>query len=338
LTSTPPTVRAFSGSHYEMGLAHGRAFRAEIGQLYEKYLIGGLVRTEGWSLADLVAIGHHYEPFIPVQYSDEMRGIAEGSGLSYEQVLAMNTYPDAILGATPRACSAFAVRTVNGLLVGRNLDWTNYGVAHRYGVVQILRPSDGHRVLSVSWPGLVGCVTGMNDQGLVVTLNMAYASDLATDATPLLMRLRAVLEQQSSIQGAVGSLTCQPRTFAANVLVASARENDAVIVELSGRRHAVVGMQDGVVVTTNHYQSLGIRGGAGADRTAILRAFLHETGERTTPRNAQMALSKVCFRGSSLGMITNQSVVFMPADLVAQVALGKLPATSGRYFDVRLTD
>lgn len=95
-------------------------------------------------------------------------------------------------------------------------------------------------------------------------------------------------------------------------------------------------MDDDFLITTNYFQSLDIKGGAGAGRAAILRDFLSRTRKETRPRQARRALAKVCFRGSSLGMVTNQSVVFEPAELSAQVALGKLPATSGRYYEVRI--
>ncbi|MEW6368065.1 MAG: C45 family peptidase [Acidobacteriota bacterium] len=337
LTSSRPAVCRLAGSHFEMGLMQGRAFRQEIGRLFADYIIGGLVQTEGWQLEDLIEVGRHYEAFIPSSYREEMRGIAEGSGIPYDHILVMNTFPDAVLGATPRACSAFAVRTTRGLLVARNLDWTNYGVAHRYGIVQLLQPRDGHRVLNIGWPGMVGVVTGMNDQGLVITLNMAYAIDLDTKTTPLLIRLREVLERQTSIQEAVDSLTRQPRTFAANVLIASSNENNAVVLELSGKRHAIVEMRERIVVTTNFFQALDIRGGTGGDRSDILTEVLRRTADYTTLRDARGALSKVCFRGSSLGMATVQSAVFEPRRLLAHVATGKLPASSGRYYEIRLS-
>ncbi|MBP7799955.1 MAG: hypothetical protein KA072_15145 [Thermoanaerobaculaceae bacterium] len=337
IASRPPRVLDLEGTHYEIGLRHGRALKAEIGELFQGYVVGGLVRREGWTIDDLVAIGLHYESFIPRRYVEEMRGIAAGAGVPYEHILVINTFADAVLGARPRACSAFAVWTQSGLVLGRNLDWTNYGIAHRYGVVFRLAARDGHRVLSIAWPGMVGVVTGMNDAGLVLALNMAYAGDLDTNATPMLIRLREALERQTSIQGAAEVLTGQPRTFAANVLVASDTEDRAVVVELSGRRSTVVEMESGLVVTTNYYQRLDIRGGAGADRLAILRRALGRTGPSTTPADARRALAQVCFRGSSLGMVTNQSAVLLPRSGGVLVALGALPATSGRYFEVRLT-
>ncbi len=334
LTASPPRVVHLRGTHAEIGLAHGRQLSAEIRGLFDDYIVGGLVEREGRDLDDLIATARHYEKFIPRPYIEEMQGIARGAEVPYEHILVMNTFADAVLGARPEACSAFAVRTKRGLIVGRNLDWTNFGVAHRHAVVFILDSPNGHRVMSVGWPGMSGAITGMNEAGLTVTLNMAFANDADSNATPFLLRLREILERQSTIAGATGALVEQPRTFAANVMLASARENSAAVVEMSGRRHALVPMNGDQLVTTNFYQSLDIPGGVGGDRSAEIGSRLSRTGDATTRRDAQRALAAVCFRGSSQGMVTNQSVVFRPGELAADIALGSLPASSGRYYSV----
>jgi hypothetical protein len=95
-------------------------------------------------------------------------------------------------------------------------------------------------------------------------------------------------------------------------------------------------MKGGLAITTNYYQALDIKGGAGGERQAILWRQLMRAGADTTPEDARRALSDVCFRGSSLGMVTNQSAVFLPRSRLVQVALGALPATSGRYYDIQL--
>ena len=120
------------------------------------------------------------------------------------------------------------------------------------------------------------------------------------------------------------------------MLVVNGFQEEAVVLELSGRRDAQVAMEDGLVVTTNHYQALDIRGGVGGERTRLLRARLSRSGSRTSLVQARRALAVVAFRGDPQGMVTSQSVVLRPRDLAADVALGQLPATSGRWYDVRL--
>jgi len=148
-----------------------------------------------------------------------MRGIADGSGIAYEKILVLNTFADSILGSA-RFCSAVAVRGKDGLLVGRNLDWINHSVAHRAGIVFILEPSGERRVMSIGWPGMVGVVTGMNDRGVVITMNMAFANDVEPNAVPALLRIRDALDHAARAEDAIDAATSSPRTMAMNWMVA----------------------------------------------------------------------------------------------------------------------
>jgi hypothetical protein len=156
------------------------------------------------------------------------------------------------------------------------------------------------------------------------------------EATPSLLRLRAALESATTIDAAVSALGREPRTMGMNLLIAGGRENRAVVLELSGRRQAVVPLTAGQVVTTNFYQSLDLPGGVGSDRSATLAARLRRAGPRTCPADLRRALAAVAFPGPASGLATIQSVIFLPAKLTAEVAIGQLPATAGRFFTVRM--
>jgi predicted choloylglycine hydrolase len=339
LSSRPPRVVRLSGSHHEMGLRHGRLLRAEIHELFHVYVEEGLVAHEGYSLAQLRSRALRFDPHVPRELREEMRGIAEGSGLPYDEVLLLNTIPDLTHGKSPALCSALAVRTTrDGLLVGRNLDWEDHGIAHRAGVVFVFAPASGRTVLSVGWPGMVGVATGMNDAGVVLTLNLAFAGDLVGEATPSLLRLRHALERATTVEEAARSLASEPRTLAMNILVAGGAEDRAEVLELSGRRHAVVPLAGGSVVTTNFYQSLGIAGGVGSERSAALAACLRRSGAATGTVDLRRALATVAFPAAASGPTTLQSVIFLPRRLAAEVAIGQLPASAGRWFPVALAD
>lgn len=184
---------------------------------------------------------------------------------------------------------------------------------------------------------MVGVVTGMNRAGLVITLNLSSAGDLVGEATPSLLRLRGALGNATTIDAAVSALEREPRTMGMNLLIAGARENRAVVLELSGRRRAVVPLTAGQVVTTNFYQALDIAGGVGSDRSATLAARLRRTGSRTCPADLRQDLAAVAFPGPPSGLATLQSVIFLPGKLTAEVAIGQLPAPAGRFFSVRMS-
>jgi len=331
LTSPRPRVVRLTGTHYEIGLQHGRLLRAEIRALWNGYVVHGLAEKEHHSVADLVAAARHYDHLIPQPLREEMRGIADGAEVPYDEIVVINTFADAMLGGQ-RFCSALAVNGNDGLLIGRNLDWTDHDVAHRSGVVFILEPKGERRVMSVGWPGMVGVVTGMNDRGLTVTMNIAFASDVETEAMPSLIRIRDALDHETTVDGAVARATSTPRTMAMNWMVADSRR--AVVVEMSGHRAATRPMEGVCEVTTNYYESLPIAGGSGGDRSATLRrAFASGTA---TVGQIERALLRVAFFGGAHGINTIQSVVFDPKQLAAHVAIGKLPAPSGRFYRVAM--
>ncbi len=107
------------GTPYERGLDHGKRLRPRVRAFYTKLLdtallpnlnreqpsiSGFLTRYAGPTYADgqfsyrvLLEMAQSVESQLPDRYKDEMQGIADGSGLTYEQVLILNTFPDTVL-------------------------------------------------------------------------------------------------------------------------------------------------------------------------------------------------------------------------------------------------
>jgi hypothetical protein len=129
--AAPPNahVIVLRGTPYERGLQHGRAFGSDIRELYTRLLqvaLMPLLNQEQLSLAPILRAYTTPEyldgrfagrmladsahaladgGFIPAPYLDEMRGIADGSGMDYEQILVLNTFLDTMLAF--RATAAF---------------------------------------------------------------------------------------------------------------------------------------------------------------------------------------------------------------------------------------
>lgn len=107
------------GSPYERGKQHGTVLRDKVRAFYTKLLAsallpnlnreqpaiaGFLVRYQQpeyqdgkFSYGVLLEMAQSIEPTLPQEFKDELRGIADGSGLTYEQVLILNTFADTVL-------------------------------------------------------------------------------------------------------------------------------------------------------------------------------------------------------------------------------------------------
>lgn len=107
------------GTPYERGFQHGSMFPSEIRRLYTTMLTASLLPYLNREQADIASVLAEYngdlyddgqfsyqmmlqsaqsmEAYIPQEFIEEMKGIADGAGLPYEKVLILNTFVDSML-------------------------------------------------------------------------------------------------------------------------------------------------------------------------------------------------------------------------------------------------
>src|SRR5262245_45498741 len=179
-------------------------------------------------------------------YVAEMRGIADGAGIDFTDVLAINVRTEVMFAAKarqaasagqpapqsgPAECSSFAVAPAPGharpTLVGQNWDW----LPHSAETVVVLeaRQEDGPDFVTVVEAGLLA-KTGMNSAGLgLVTNALVTADDLGEPGLPYHVMLRAILDCEN-VSDAITSLQVGFRSSSANYLLAH-RDGVAIDVE-----------------------------------------------------------------------------------------------------------
>jgi isopenicillin-N N-acyltransferase-like protein len=161
------------------------------------------------------------------------------------------------------ACSAVLVepgRSATGsTLLGRNLDYPSLGYAHEYTLVTVYRPAGArHSFVAVGFPGLVGCLSGMNDAGLAVAVLEVPQSKMTekrfdANGTPYALCYRRLLEECSTIGEACELLSTMKRTGLSNLAIAD-REKVAVF-EITPERVVVRYGQHGTCACANHFCS-----------------------------------------------------------------------------------
>lgn len=157
-------------------------------------------------------------------------------------------------------CSSFAVwgdKTADGsMLVGRNFDFYAGDEFAEDKIIAFVQPDRGHRFASVTWGGMVGVVSGMNEAGLTVTIN-AGKSDLPLVAkTPIALLNREILQYAATVDEAVAIARRRAVFVSESVFVASASERRAVLIELSPKKIGIYEVPNSEqLICTNHFQS-----------------------------------------------------------------------------------
>ncbi len=108
-------------------------------------------------------------------------------------------------------------------------------------VVSFVRPAGRKAWASVGWPSLVGVITGINQDALVVTVQPGQAGDVQATRTarPVALLARDVLERAGSLDEAIKLITETPTLGAAAFAIVDGKTGRWAVVERSPTHSAV---------------------------------------------------------------------------------------------------
>jgi hypothetical protein len=236
--------------------------------------IGSLVVEPRWvgarvhtrvSQAGLAAAGAYYlarhrsalRTFDGGRFWRAQEGLAEGAGLPMSLSFGLGAVPELVGSQLGYAlgCSAVAVARVEGER-GPKIFY-NHDFPPRFGRYSFVRrnaPSDGHASVCLTYPIMVGCLAGVNEPGLAVTLNHAFAKDYHGRAGILLTSLvQACLDRAGDVEAALDLLRSAPVTNGA-ILTLADRRGARAVVEVSCTAIRVRRPTELVACSFNRYQ------------------------------------------------------------------------------------
>lgn len=209
------------------------------------------------------------DKYIPIEYKHEIYGISQACsnkydfiGNGYERQLNYHAAHDighAMQDYMLVGCSSFAAwgqyTTDSSLVIGRNFDFYFGEDFARNKIIQMVRPTEGIPFVSISWPAFIGVASGMNINGLTITINAAKGQIPTTAKTPISILARQILQYASTIEEAI-AIANQYETFVSeSLLIASARDSKAIIIEKTPDKMSVFETNTDYILSTNHYQS-----------------------------------------------------------------------------------
>lgn len=156
-------------------------------------------------------------------------------------------------------CTSFALngeKTADGkLLVGRNFDFYVGDDFAKEKIVLFVNPTKGYSFASYSWAGFTGVVSGMNDQGLSVTIN-ASKSDVPTSTkTPISLVAREIVQYAKTIDEAIAIAKKRAVFVSESIMVSSKIDGKAGLIEKSPTGTGVYFSPTNTLICSNHFQS-----------------------------------------------------------------------------------
>lgn len=263
-----------AGSPIERGAEYGVLCKELLRRQEDAFVgqIRTMIPSDAWVrfLHKLIIIfNRNMASHVPEEYREEIYALSQSCTDEYNAfgspyVRQLNYHAAHDIGHAMQrymlvGCSAFACRgsqTESGrLMVGRNFDFYVGDDFARNKMVLFVAPESGYKFASVAWPGMMGVVSGMNERGLTVTINAAAGKMPTASATPVSLLARHILQYASNIAEAYAIAQKFDTFVAESLLIGSAQDGRAAIIEKSPAKTALYESDDERIVCTNHYQS-----------------------------------------------------------------------------------
>lgn len=264
-----------AGNALELGLKTGYLTQELFNQQEEIFVkkIDELVPSEGWQnfLRKFLAwFNRKMYLNIDEQYKAEIYGMAQYASKDFDHIA--EAYPrvmyfhgahdigHALQDLALVGCSSFAAwgdQTEDGkLIIGRNFDFYAGDEFAKNKIIAFVKPDKGHNFMSVTWGGFIGVLSGMNDQGLTVTINAGKSDFPMIAKTPISLVTREILQYASTIDEAIAIAKKRKVFVSESIFVGSAKDKGAAIIEVSPKNFGVYEVANSnQLICSNHFQS-----------------------------------------------------------------------------------
>lgn len=157
-------------------------------------------------------------------------------------------------------CSSLAVWDENSedgsLLIGRNFDFYAGDDFAKNKIIAFVQPDEGIPYMYVTWGGMSGVVSGMNKEGLSVTINAGKSKIPWAAKTPISLVTKEILQFAKNIDEAVEIAKKRKVFVSESIMVGSANDRKAALIEISPNNFGVFEVQNSSkLICSNHFQS-----------------------------------------------------------------------------------
>jgi hypothetical protein len=200
-------------------------------------------------------------------------------------------------------------------------------VLDKYSLVTVHRPKGKHAFAAIGFPGLFGCLSGMNDAGLALAVHeVFFARDGApifnAKGVPYTFCFRQILEECATIEEAEQLLRATERTTILSLALCDQR--NAVVLEMTPKSIVARHASKGVLACTNHFRTdeLGV--------WPMPRLCNRYPKLAQARKLDQLGIADVAAKLDevNMGRLTVQTMIFEPAALKLHLAIGPCPTSA----------
>ena len=338
-------VLSLSGDHTEIGRQEGALLNDLVGPFLDHYMSSALGRNRTkWDDLEQRAVG--CREFLPDRFLEEMTALARASGADSERPLHASVFLDFYSRVLCSCITVARGASSNGrFMMGRNLDFPSMGVAQRYTLLKAIDPEDYYSHVHLTWPGLTGVLTGMNEHGLTIALSEVDGAEPFGLGLPYTLMQRRILEECRTVDETEQLMRSVSRTRSNNLMVAD-ESGEAVVFEYDRAGVTRRTSDDNWLYSTNHFispsrhnQPISLKY-VSAWRRYRLIARAHRRNGRISERELFQLLEKL-----ALGRLNLAAMILYPVEKKIDLRIGAPPAARRRtrrldlapYFEPKTT-
>lgn len=187
----------------------------------------------------------------------ELSGVAEGSGLTLEKIILLNSRYEALFLSFIHQyeCTSFAVLPKlsfnKHVFVGQNWDLSKE--VRGKDITMLVRRKDAPSYITNAEAGVLAH-KGMNSKGIGICFNSLRSNlDKFKPCIPMLVVLRKLYDSKN-FSDAIEAILKAERSTSANFLIAH-KDGEAICVEVTPREIEIIEPDNGLLLHTNHFLS-----------------------------------------------------------------------------------
>ena len=250
------SVVSLHGSWYEMGRQYGALMRDELNEVHlfvesiVEYSFGNAEKAES-----IISVQTAQTPY---RISEFFRGASETSGLTVQQLQAVNAVER--IGGLPKCSAAFCwgEYAAGPLVIGRNYDYSDaFALLKDDVAVTVYHPADGSlAVATVGYVGEIYAVNGFNEKGVFMELNNGKPSanikspDIRVTGTTMLFSALFEVDELEDWDLFFNTVNCS-----SSYIINVADSERAISYEWCpiGVKHGGTDQPEGLLVSTNYF-------------------------------------------------------------------------------------